>query len=38
MRTRVKFCGMMRVDDALAAAALGVDAIGVVSRGAAGAA
>jgi phosphoribosylanthranilate isomerase len=30
MRTRVKFCGMMRVDDALAAAALGVDAIGVV--------
>jgi phosphoribosylanthranilate isomerase len=29
-RTRVKYCGITRVADALAAAALGVDAIGVV--------
>jgi len=29
-RARVKFCGMMRVEDALAAARLGVDAIGIV--------
>jgi phosphoribosylanthranilate isomerase len=29
-RTRVKFCGMTRVDDALQAVALGVDAIGFV--------
>jgi len=29
-RTRVKFCGMTRVDDARAAAELGADAIGVV--------
>ncbi len=29
-RTRVKFCGMTRVEDAMRAAALGVDAIGMV--------
>ncbi|MHC1479782.1 phosphoribosylanthranilate isomerase [Frateuria aurantia] len=29
-RTRIKFCGMTRVEDALAAAELGVDAIGVI--------